>query len=251
MWLRSVEVASPACPVLDSYRPAVELVSGPYVSQYASSSLTQFGRLMAPASQRLTFGCEAAAIPNSVRRIWAHVRMSCPACARAARSRSRWTSPQATSASGFLDTRIVSHTHNQGYTHLSTFHYHTYVAYTAMPTVPSLDFDDGSLPTPDVTRARVRKPPGPLPASGDRMPTSRCRRLTWNYASRGPTLPIADHTGRRTLPRVNRIQCESSVGRPSRIPAVKFVIGTSTGAHVFPQDISRVMPAQREPLFTG
>jgi hypothetical protein len=124
--------ASWACPVLDSRLvDSAERTHGPYVSQYASSSLTQRGRLVAPPSQRLTFGSEAVATPNCVRRTWAHVSMSCPACLRVRRSRTRSALPQATSAFGCPDTRIVSHTHIQEV--YASDGYYTYVAYTAVP----------------------------------------------------------------------------------------------------------------------
>ena len=109
---------------------------------------------MAPVSQRLTFGCEAVATPNSMRRIRAHAAMSCPACSRAARSRSRSASPQATSATGCPDTTIVSHTHIQGVYAFRS--YYAYVTYMACPTVPSLNCHDGSRQTRGATRARER-----------------------------------------------------------------------------------------------
>jgi hypothetical protein len=120
-----------ACPVLDSYgADVVDRMRGPYVSQYASRSLAQRGRLIAPVSQRLTFGCEAVAIANSVRRIWAHAPMSCPAYSRATWNRSRWASPQATSTSGCPDTTIVCHTHIQGV--YASHSYYTYMTYISV-----------------------------------------------------------------------------------------------------------------------
>ena len=116
--------------------------------------MTQCGRLMAPASQRLTVGCEAAATPNSVRRIRAHAPMSCPACSRATRSHSRSASPQATSASGCPDTTLVSHTHIQRV--YASCSYYAYMAYTARPTVPSLNCHDGRLQARGATQPRER-----------------------------------------------------------------------------------------------
>jgi hypothetical protein len=110
----------------------VELTFGPYASQYASSSLTKCGRLMAPVSHRLTVGCEALATPNSVRRISAHVSMSCPACSRAARNRCRSPLPQATPTLGCSDTTTVWHTHIQGV--YASYGYYAYVAYMTMAT---------------------------------------------------------------------------------------------------------------------
>src|SRR5215471_4442412 len=109
---------------------------------------------MAPASQRLTFGCEAVATPNSTRRTWAHAPMSCPACSRAARSHSRSASPQATSASGCPDTTLVSHTHIQRV--YASCSYYAYMAYAARPTVPSLNCHDGRLQARDATQPRER-----------------------------------------------------------------------------------------------
>jgi hypothetical protein len=165
-------VPSPACSVLDSYGAnTVERTLGPYLSQYASSSLTQCGRLMAPVSQRLRFGCEAVVTPNSARRISAHASMSCPACSRAARSRSRSASPQATSAPGRPDTIIVSHTHIQGV--YASRSYYTYVTYWPWPNTLSLNCRDGSPRDLGVTPAPERhmrttlpaRHPGPLHAA--------------------------------------------------------------------------------------
>ena len=169
----SVGVASSACPVLDSYRAnALERTNGPYVSQYASSSLTQCGRLMAPVSQRLTFGWEAVVTPNSMRRTWAHPPMSCPACSRAARSRSRSASPQTTSGSGCPDTTIVSHTRLQEL--YASRSYYTYVTYIAVA-----DRAVSELPRRQSRDRRrypgTRAPPRStyvLVASQGRMPTS-------------------------------------------------------------------------------
>lgn len=241
-----VEVASLTCPVFHSYgADAVDRMGGPYVSQYASSPSAQPGRLMDPVSQRLTFGCEAVATPNSTRRIRAHAPMSCPAYSRATWSRSRWASPQATSTSGRPDTTIVSHTYIQGV--YASHSYYTYVTYSA-----AADHTVRELPRRQPTDAwrsqgREHHLRSTLSAAGARAARRRrrCRRLEGVRISASNPL-IVNGTGRPATP-------SGSIGpnvyviqaRLPRITAVKFRGRDVHRLRESPQDVIRIIAGSR------
>ena len=178
---------------------------------------------MDPASQRLTFGCEAVATPNSMRRIRAHASMSCPAYSRATWSRSRSASPQATSTSGRPDTTIVSHTHIQGvYASRSYYTYVTYmaVAARAISELPRRQSADpwrytGTRAPPEEHPVRYWHP-GPHADLALQAPRPELRIAASN-------LRIADHTGPPTTPRLNRVERVRNTGHvPPELTAVKF-----------------------------
>lgn len=153
---------------------------------------------MAPVSQRLTFGCEAVVTPNSLCRIRAHAIMLCPACSRAARSRSRSTSPQATPASGCSDTTIVSHTYIQGVYVCGSYYAHV----TYMALVGGVVSELPRQSTDPRRYTCTRAPPEKHPA----LPVSQGHML------------LAD----RQYSRVNRVESVPNTASPSRIIAVKF-----------------------------
>jgi hypothetical protein len=241
-----VEVASLTCPVFDSYgADAVDRMRGPYVSQYASSPSAQRGRLMDPVSQRLTFGCEAVATPNSTRRIRAHASISCPAYSRATWSCSRWASPQATSTSGRLDTTIVLHTHIQGV--YASRSYYTYVTYIAVAAHAIRELPRRQPTDPWRSRVRECHLRSTLPDTGTRTACrpQRRRRLAGathlgvQLADSRPDWS-ADATAR--FSHVERVR---NTGLALEITAVKFRARDVHRLREFPQDVIRIIAGSR------
>ena len=223
----------------------MDRMRGPYVSQYASSPSAQPGRLMDPVSQRLTFGCEAVATPNSMRRIRAHAPMSCPAYSRATWSRSRWASPQATSTSGRPDTTIVSHTHIQDV--YASRSYYTYVTYSGV-TAHAVRELPRRQPT-DTWRSWVRERHLKSTLSAISIRTScrprRCRRLAGATHLRVQPADSQPYWAAGNTAQLNHVERVRNTGPSLKITAVKFRARNVHRLREFPQDVIRVIAGSR------